>query len=124
MAYDDDNVFAKILRGEIPCEKVYEDEHVLAFNDIAHMAPVHVLVIPKGKYVSMDDFAEQASDAEVAALMRAMGRIAREAGVAESGYRVVANTGPDSGQEVMHLHFHVFAGRRLGGMRRQAGGSE
>jgi len=123
MAYDDDNVFARILRGEIACEKVYEDEHVLAFNDIAHMAPVHVLVIPKGKYVSMDDFAAKASDAEIAALVRAMGRIARQAGVAESGYRVVANTGPDSGQEVMHLHFHVFAGRRLGGMRRQAGGS-
>jgi len=123
MAYDDDNVFARILRGEIPADKVYEDEHVLAFNDIAHMAPVHVLVIPKGKYVSMDDFAAKASDAEIAALVRAMGRIARQAGVAESGYRVVANTGPDSGQEVMHLHFHVFAGRRLGGMRRQAGGS-
>ncbi|HEX9648477.1 MAG TPA: histidine triad nucleotide-binding protein, partial [Alphaproteobacteria bacterium] len=121
MAYDDDNVFARILRGEIPADKVYEDEHVLAFNDIAHMAPVHVLVIPKGKYVSMDDFAAKASDAEIAALVRAMGRIARQAGVAESGYRVVANTGPDSGQEVMHLHFHVFAGRRLGGMRRQAG---
>ena len=121
MAYDDDNVFARILRGEIPADKVYEDEHVLAFNDIAHMAPVHVLVVPKGKYASLDDFTARASDAEIAALVRAMGRIARQAGVAESGYRVVANTGPDSGQEVMHLHFHVFAGRRLGGMRRQAG---
>lgn len=123
MAYDDDNVFARILRGEIPAEKVYEDEHVLAFNDIAHLAPVHVLVIPKGKYVSMNDFAARASDAELAALTRAVGKIAAELGVAESGYRVVGNTGPDAGQEVPHFHMHIFGGRRLGGLRRQAGGS-
>ena len=122
MAYDDNNIFARILRGEIPAEKVYEDEHVLAFNDIAHLAPVHVLVIPKGKYVSCDDFAANASDAEMAAMMRAVGKIARDLGVEESGYRMVANTGPNAGQEVPHFHVHVLGGRRLGGLRRQAGG--
>jgi diadenosine tetraphosphate (Ap4A) HIT family hydrolase len=122
MAYDDDNVFEKILRGEIPADKVYEDEHVLAFNDIAHLAPVHVLVIPKGKYTSCDDFTANASDAEMAALMRAVGKVARDHGVVESGYRMVSNTGPDAGQEVPHFHIHIFGGRRLGGLRRQAGG--
>ena len=122
MAYDEDNVFARILRGEIPADKVYEDEHVLAFNDIAHLAPVHVLVIPKGKYASCDDFTANASDAEMAALMRAVGRVARDHGVVESGYRMVSNTGPDAGQEVPHFHVHIFGGRRLGGLRRQAGG--
>jgi diadenosine tetraphosphate (Ap4A) HIT family hydrolase len=104
MAYDDRNVFARILRGEIPAEKVYEDDHVLAFNDIAHLAPVHVLVIPKGPYVSLDDFAAEASDAAVAAIFRAVRHIVRELGVEESGYRVVANCGPDGGQEVPHFH--------------------
>ncbi len=122
MAYDDDNVFARILRGEIPADKVYEDEHVLAFNDIAHLAPVHVLVIPKGKYVNCDDFTANASDAEMAALMRAVGKVARDHGVVESGYRMVSNTGPEAGQEVPHFHIHIFGGRRLGGLRRQAGG--
>ncbi len=116
MAYDDDNVFARILRGEIPCDRVYEDEHVLAFNDIQPQAPVHILVIPKGRYVSMDDFSANASDAEIAALMRAVGHVAREAGVAEQGYRFLANTGPDARQEVPHFHVHVFGGRRLGRM--------
>lgn len=116
MAYDDNNVFARILRGEIPCERVYEDEHTLAFKDINPQAPVHILVIPKGRYVSMDDFSAQASEAEIAAFVRAIGHVAREAGVAESGYRFLANTGPDAHQEVPHFHVHIFGGRRLGRM--------
>jgi histidine triad (HIT) family protein len=114
--YDDGNIFARILRGELPSKKVYEDEHVLAFHDINPLAPTHILVIPKGPYVSWDDFSEKASDAEIAAFVRASGRIAREAGLVESGYRVLANTGPNSGQEVPHLHLHIFAGRPLGPM--------
>ena len=117
MAYDTDNVFAKILRGEIPADKVYEDDHVLAFHDIAHLMPVHVLVIPKGPYVSMDDFSAQASDAEIAAFVRAVGKVARDMGVAEDGYRLVTNTGPHANQEVMHFHVHVFGGRQMGGVR-------
>jgi histidine triad (HIT) family protein len=116
MAYDRNNVFARILRGEIPCDKVYEDAHVLAFRDIHPQAPTHVLVIPKGEYVSLDDFSQNASPDEQAALLRALGHIAREAGIAESGYRVLANTGPAAHQEVEHLHFHLFGGRDLGGM--------
>jgi len=114
--YDDSNVFARILRGELPSRKVYEDEHVLAFHDINPLAPTHILVIPKGRYVSWDDFSEKASDAELAAFMRASGRIARDAGLVKAGYRVLANTGPNSGQEVPHLHLHIFAGRPLGPM--------
>lgn len=116
MAYDPDNIFARILRGEIPNKTVYEDEHVLAFDDINPQTPVHVLVIPKGAYVSMDDFAEKASDAEIAAFVRAIGRIAADRGVADSGYRVLANNGSDAHQEVPHLHVHIFGGRRLGRM--------
>ena len=116
LPYDDSNIFAKILRGEIPCTKVYEDEHVLAFNDINPLSPTHVLVIPKGAYVSWDDFSAKASDEEVAAFVRAAGRIAREAGLVEPGYRLLANTGGHSGQEVPHLHLHIFAGRPLGPM--------
>jgi diadenosine tetraphosphate (Ap4A) HIT family hydrolase len=116
MAYDSNNVFAKILRGEIPCRKVYEDDHVLAFHDINPQAPTHLLVIPKGAYVSFADFSEHASDAEIVAFTRAAGQIAREAGIAESGYRILANHGPDSHQEVPHFHLHIFAGRPLGGM--------
>ena len=114
--YDDGNIFARILRGELPCGKVYEDEHVLAFNDINPLAPTHVLVIPKGKYVSWDDFSEKASEEEIAAFVRAVGKIAREAGLVQGGYRLLANTGPSSGQEVPHLHVHIFAGRPLGPM--------
>jgi diadenosine tetraphosphate (Ap4A) HIT family hydrolase len=114
--YDDANIFARILRGELPANKVYEDEHVLAFHDINPLAPTHILVIPKGAYVSWDDFSQNASDAEVAAFVRASGRIAREAGLVESGYRLLANTGVNSGQEVPHLHMHLFAGRPLGPM--------
>jgi histidine triad (HIT) family protein len=116
MAYDDGNVFARILRGELPCKKVFEDEHVLAFHDIRPLTPVHILVIPKGRYVSLDDFAAQASDGEIAALFRAVGRIAREQGLVEGGYRILANNGRDAHQEVPHLHIHIFAGKNLGGM--------
>ena len=116
MAYDRNNVFARILRGEIPCKNVYEDQHVLAFHDIRPQTPTHVLVIPKGEYVSLDDFSEKASAAEIAALVRALGHIAREQGVAETGYRVLANTGPAAHQEVLHFHVHLFGGRDLGSM--------
>jgi diadenosine tetraphosphate (Ap4A) HIT family hydrolase len=115
-AYDESNIFARILRGELPSSKVYEDEHVLAFNDINPLAPIHILVIPKGPYVSWDDFSEKASDSEMVALTRAVGRIARDAGLVEGGYRILANTGLNSGQEVPHLHVHIFAGRPLGPM--------
>lgn len=116
MAYDTNNIFAKILRGEIPCKKVYEDPHVLAFHDIRPQAPVHVLVIPKGAYASFDDFHEKASDAEIAALGRAVGKVARMTGLAESGYRVISNAGVDGHQEVPHLHLHVLGGRQMGRM--------
>jgi len=113
-AYDDDNIFARILRGEIPCDKVYENDHALAFRDINPQTPVHILVIPKGRYVSMDDFSVQASDAEIAGFTRAIGQVARDAGVAATGYRVLANHGHDGRQEVAHFHVHVFGGKNLG----------
>lgn len=116
MTYDPGNVFAKILRGEIPCKKVHEDEHTLAFHDINPQAKVHVLVIPKGTYVSMDDFSARASDVEIAALVRAVGQVARQLGLAESGYRVLSNCGRHGHQEVAHLHFHIFGGEPLGRM--------
>ncbi len=116
MAYDSNNVFARILRGELPCKKLYEDPHVLAFHDIRPQAPVHVLVIPKGAYESMDDFHAKASEAEQAALMRAVGHVARLVGVRDGGYRVIANTGRDGHQEVPHLHFHILGGRPMGRM--------
>src|SRR3569833_3789256 len=115
-AYDDHNVFARILRGEIPSTTIYEDEYALAFPDINPAAPTHILLIPKGPYVSWDDFSMQASDAEIAGFVRAVGKVAREAGLVEGGYRLLANTGLDAGQEVPHLHVHVFAGRPLGPM--------
>lgn len=114
--YDDSNIFARILRGEIPSKKVYEDEHVLAFRDINPLAPTHILVIPKGPYVSWDDFSERASDDEIGAFVRAVGRIAREHRLVADGYRLLANVGPNSGQEVPHLHVHIFGGRPLGPM--------
>ena len=116
MAYDPNNVFAKILRGEIPCKKVHEDAHTLAFHDIRPQAPVHVLVIPKGAYVSWDDFAATASDAEVVAFTRAVGAVARMVGVADAGYRLLSNIGTNGHQEVPHLHVHIFGGRPLGRM--------
>jgi len=114
--YDPDNIFAKILRGEIPNNTVYEDEHVLAFHDIAPQAPVHVLVIPKGAYVSWDDFTANASAEEITGFVRAVGHVARELGLVEPGYRMMANVGHDGGQEVPHLHVHLFGGKPLGRM--------
>ena len=114
--YDETNVFARILRGEIPCRKAYEDEHTLAFHDINPQAPHHLLVIPKGAYVSWDDFSERGGEAEIAAFVRAVGKVAREAGLVESGYRLLANVGLDGHQEVPHLHVHIFGGRPLGPM--------
>ena len=114
--YDSDNIFAKILRGEIPSTRVYEDEHAIAFHDINPQAPHHILVIPRGPYVSWDDFSANGSEAEIAGFVRAVGAVAREAGLVEPGYRLLANTGVDSGQEVPHLHVHLFGGARLGPM--------
>ena len=114
--YDDQNVFAKILRGELPSKTVYEDEWTLAFHDIAPLAPVHILVIPKGAYVSWDDFTAKASDEEIAGFSRAIGHIAREHGLVEPGYRLLVNLGREGGQEIPHLHVHLFGGRPLGPM--------
>ncbi len=116
MPYDPANIFAKILRGEIPCTRRYENDHALAFDDISPARPVHVLVIPKGEYVSMDDFSTRASDREIAGLFRAVGEVARLCGVAESGYRIIANAGSDGHQEVPHLHLHVVGGAPSGPM--------
>ena len=116
MTYDPDNVFAKILRGELPCDQVYEDDHALAFRDINPQAPVHVLVIPKGAYVSMDDFSAHAPADLVAGFFAAVGRVARELGAVNDGYRLLANHGADANQEVPHFHVHLFAGRNLGPM--------
>jgi len=120
MAYDDNNVFAKILRGELPCKKALETEHALAFHDIQPQAPVHVLVVPKGRYASMDDFSANASAAEIEGFIRAVGEVARQTGVVDSGYRLLANHGRDGRQEVPHFHVHVFGGRDLGGMVKKA----
>ena len=120
MSYDENNIFAKILRGEIPCDKVYEDEHVLAFNDISPQTPTHVLVIPKGPYASFDEFSAEASPEEIAGFVRAAGKIARDLGAVEPGYRILANTGPDAHQEVPHFHLHLFAGKDLGRMIKPA----
>jgi len=114
--YDKNNIFARILRGEIPCKKVHEDDHTLAFEDINPKAPVHTLVIPKGSYVSATDFAEKASDAEIVAMMRALRKVAALKGVDAAGYRLIANTGIEGGQEVPHFHIHVLGGRSLGAM--------
>jgi diadenosine tetraphosphate (Ap4A) HIT family hydrolase len=114
--YDDQNVFAKILRGEIPSKMVMESEHSLAFHDISPLAAIHVLVIPKGPYVSWDDFSEKASDAEIADFVRTVGEVARTTGADTQGYRVLANSGKRSGQEVPHLHIHLFGGQPLGPM--------
>lgn len=114
LPYDDSNVIARILRGELPSTRVHEDEHVIAIRDIAPQAPFHVLVIPRGAYVSWDDFSARANDAEIAALFRAVGHVAREAGLVAGGYRVLANTGLHSHQEIAHLHLHILAGEPLG----------
>lgn len=114
--YDDQNIFAKILRGEIPSKRVYEDDFAIAFHDINPQAPTHLLVIPRGPYVSWDDFSARASDVEIAGFVRAVGMVAREAGLVAPGYRLLANTGLDAHQEVPHLHVHIFAGQKLGPM--------
>ena len=114
--YDDTNIFARILRGEIPCRKVFEDAHALAFHDINPQAPVHVLVIPKGPYVSWADFSGAASDTEIAGFVRAVGEVARALGLEEPGYRLLANAGIHAHQEVPHLHVHIFGGTQMGAM--------
>ena len=116
LPYDDQNIFAKILRGEIPNQTVYEDEWALAFHDINPQAPVHVLVIPRGAYVSWDDFSANGSDGEIAGFVRAVGKVARDLDLVEPGYRLLANIGIDSHQEVPHLHVHLFGGKPLGPM--------
>ncbi|MET3827669.1 diadenosine tetraphosphate (Ap4A) HIT family hydrolase [Sphingomonas sp. PvP055] len=114
LPYDDQNIFAKILRGEIPAKRLYEDDFAIAFPDINPQSPTHILVIPKGAYVSWDDFSARGSDAEISGFVRAVGAVARDAGLVAPGYRLLANAGKDSMQEVPHLHVHIFAGRGLG----------
>lgn len=116
MTYDHENIFAKILRGEIPCNKIYEDDFALAFHDINPQAPVHALVIPKGDYVSMADFTAHAPDALITGYMRAVGKVAETLGLKEGGYRTLANAGAHAHQEVPHLHIHIMGGRPLGPM--------
>ncbi len=116
LPYDPDNIFAKILRGEIPNKTVYEDEWALAFHDIAPLAPIHVLVIPKGAYVSWEDFSARASADEIAGFVRAVGHVARENGLVAPGYRLLVNLGMHGGQEIPHLHVHLFGGKPLGPM--------
>ncbi len=116
MSYDSSNVFAKILRGEIPCKKVYEDDFALAFNDINPQAPTHVLVIPKGPYTTYDDFVSSADDAEIAGFHRAVLHVITAAEIAAGGYRLISNSGVEAHQEVQHYHVHVLGGRDLGAM--------
>ncbi|MBS4047782.1 MAG: histidine triad nucleotide-binding protein [Alphaproteobacteria bacterium] len=120
-AYDSNNIFAKILRGEIPSKKVHESAHSLAFLDINPLAPVHVLVIPKGAYVDFDDFSARAPDAEIADYVKAIGDTARKVGVDADGYRLLSNCGANANQEVPHLHVHIFGGRMLGRMLKRDG---
>ena len=120
MSYDDNNIFAKILRGEIPCKKIYEDEFVLAFYDINPQKKIHALIIPKGEYVNLDDFSAKANEKEIVGLIRGIGKVAKKLGVSEvakgGGYRSLVNVGGDGGQEVPHLHFHIFGGEKIGRM--------
>lgn len=116
MSYDPNNIFAKILRGEIPCDKVHEDEFALAFNDISPQAPTHVLVIPKGAYISFDDFSKTATAEEITGFYRAVQKVAEMQGLQENGYRALSNIGVDAHQEVLHFHLHLFAGCDLGSM--------
>jgi histidine triad (HIT) family protein len=119
--YDDSNIFARILRGEIPAKTVHEDAHALAFHDIAPQAPIHVLVIPKGRYVSVADFSATASAEEIAGFWRAVAKVAKDLGLEAPGYRVLMNMGADGGQEVPHFHVHLFGGRALGRMLERGG---
>ena len=116
MSYDENNIFAKILRGEIPCKKVYENEHVLAFHDVNPQKKLHVLIIPKGKYIDLDDFNKKASDKEIIELNKAITHVSNLLEVKNKGYRALTNIGRDGGQEVPHLHFHIFAGEKIGKM--------
>jgi histidine triad (HIT) family protein len=116
MGYDPSNIFAKILRGEIPCDKVYEDEHVLAFRDIRPQAKIHALIIPKGAYVSAQDFSAKASGAEIVGFTRAIAKVTDKLGLGDGGYRIIANTGDDGGQEVPHYHIHILGGQKIGRM--------
>lgn len=116
MTYDPTNIFAKIINGDIPCNKAYEDEHVLAFHDIAPQAPVHVLLIPKGQYIDLSDFSKNASEREIVAFHRAVAHLTAELGLNENGYRAIANTGAHGGQEVPHYHLHLLGGAPMGSM--------
>ena len=120
MNYDKNNIFAKILRGEIPCKKIYEDEFVLAFYDVNPQKKIHALVIPKGEYVNLDDFSSKASEKEIVGLIKGIGTVAKKLGVSEvvkgRGYRSLVNVGENGGQEVSHLHFHIFGGEKVGKM--------
>ena len=120
MTYDKNNIFAKILRGEIPCKKIYEDDYVLAFHDINPQKKVHALVIPKGDYINLDDFSSKASDKEISGLIKGIGIVAKKLGISEvskgEGYRSLVNVGENGGQEVPHLHFHIFGGEKVGKM--------
>ena len=116
MDYDKNNIFAKILRGDIPCKKVFENDCALAFYDINPLAPTHVLVIPKGAYISFDDFSAKASNEEITGFFRAAGEVARMTGAVADGFRMISNCGSNGGQEVPHFHIHILAGRRLGKM--------
>jgi histidine triad (HIT) family protein len=114
--YDPNNIFARILRDEIPSRRVYEDAFAIAFHDLNPQAPVHILVIPRGPYVSWADFSAHASDAEIAGFVRAVGTVAREQGLDEPGYRLLSNAGLHAHQEVPHLHVHIFGGTQMGAM--------
>ena len=120
MTYDKNNIFAKILRGEIPCKKIYEDEYVLSFYDANPQKKIHALVIPKGEYINLDDFANNASEKEIAGLIKGIGTVAKKLGISEAtkggGYRSLVNVGENGGQEVPHLHFHIFGGEKVGKM--------
>jgi histidine triad (HIT) family protein len=120
MTYDKNNIFAKILRGEIPCKKIYEDQFILAFYDVKPQKKVHALVIPKGAYVNLDDFSSKASEREIVALIKGIGEVAKKLGISEAvkggGYRSLVNVGENGGQEVPHLHFHIFGGEKVGKM--------
>ncbi len=119
MNYDDENIFAKILRGEIPCKKIYEDEFVLSFHDVNPQKKIHALVIPKGKYINLDDFSENASSNEIVGLIKGINIVAKKLGISinkGNGYRTLANIGNHGGQEVPHLHFHLFGGEKVGKM--------
>lgn len=116
LPYDDNNIFARILRGDLPSNPVFDDEYAFAFHDINPQAPLHILVIPKGRYVSWDDFSAKASDAEIAGFIRAVGHVARTHGLVDPGYRLLANIGQDGGQEIPHLHVHLFGGQSMGPM--------